>query len=57
VDLPDKPEIMVVSCEDEAIEDFEGHLEEDDDPEKDQDIDEAVVEQQWHQEIGKMIVE
>ena len=39
VDLPDTPEIVVVSSKDEAMEHFEGHLEEDDDPEEDQDID------------------
>ena len=44
VDLPDIPEIVVVSYEVEAMEDFEGHLEEEDDPKEDQDIDEAVVE-------------
>ena len=32
-DLPDILEIVVVSSEDEATEDFEGHLEEEDDPE------------------------
>jgi len=42
VDLPDIPEIVVVSYEVEAMEDFEGHLEEEDDPKEDQDIDEAV---------------
>jgi len=41
IDLPDTPEIMVVRSED------EGHQEEEDDPKEDQDIDEAVVEQQW----------
>ena len=57
VDLPYTPEIMVASFKDEAMEDFESHLEKKDDPEEDQDIDEAVVEQQWDQEIDKMIVE
>ena len=38
IDLPDRPEIVVVSFED------EGHKEEDDDPKEDQDIDEGVVE-------------
>jgi len=51
IDLLDTPEIVVVSSGD------EGHLEEEDDPEEDQDIDEAVVEQQWDQEIDEMIVE
>jgi len=51
IDLPDTPEIVMVSSED------EGHWEEKDDPEEDQDIDEAVVEQQWDQEIDEMIVE
>jgi len=57
VDLPGTPEIVVVSSKDEVIEDFEGHLEKEGDPEEDQDIDKAVVEQQWHQEINKMILE
>ena len=52
VDLPNTPEIVVVSSEDEAMEDFEGHLEK-----EDQDIDEAVMEQQWDQEIDEMVVE
>ena len=56
VDPPGTPEIMVLSSKDEAIEGFEGHLEEDDDPEEDQDITEAMVEQQWDQEIEEMIV-
>ena len=46
VDLPDTPEIVVVSSKD------EGHSEE-----EDQDIEEVVVEQQWDQEIDEMIVE
>ena len=45
VDLPDKPEIMVSSSKDEAMEAFEGHLEEEDDLKEDQDINEVVVEQ------------
>ena len=44
VDLPDTPEIVVVSYEDEAMEDFEGYMEEKDDPQEDQDIDEAAME-------------
>ena len=56
VDLSDTPEIVVVSSEDEATEDFEGHLEKEDDPEEDKDIDEAVVEQQWDHKIDEMIV-
>ena len=40
IDLPDTPEIVLVSSED------EGHQEEEDDPEEDQDIDEVGVEQQ-----------
>jgi len=51
IDLPDTPEIVLVSSED------EGHQEEEDDPEEDQDIDEVGVEQQWDQEIDEMIVE
>ena len=51
IDLRDTPEIVVVSSED------EGHPKEEDDPEDDQDIDEAVVERQWDQEIDEMIVE
>jgi len=43
VDLPETPEIVVVSSEDDGMEGFEGHLEEEDDPEEDQDIDKAVV--------------
>jgi len=57
VDLSDTREILVVSSEDEAMEGFEGHTEEEDDPEEDQDIDEAVMEQQWNQEIDEMVVE
>ena len=45
VDLPDTPEIVILSFEDEAMEGFKSHMEEKDDPEEDQDIDEAVVEQ------------
>ena len=45
VDLPDTPEIVVINSEDEAIEDFKGHLEKEDDPEGDRNIDEAMVEQ------------
>jgi len=45
--LPDTLEIVAVSSEDEAMEDFEGHLEEQDNLEEDEDIDEAVTEQQW----------
>ena len=51
IDLPDTPEILVVSSED------KGHQEEEDDPKEDQDIDEAGVEQQWDQKIDEMIVE
>jgi len=50
-DLPNTPEIVVVSFED------EGHPKEEDDSEEDQDIDEVVVEQQWDQEIDEVIVE
>jgi len=57
VDLPDTPEIVVVSFEDDAMEGFEGHLEEEDDPEEDQDINEAVVEQRLDQEIDEVVVE
>jgi len=35
VDLSDIPKIMVVSSDDEPMEGFEGHLEEEDDPEED----------------------
>ena len=34
VDLPNTPEIMIVSSDDEPMEGFEGHLEEEDDPEE-----------------------
>ena len=34
VDLPDTSEIMVISSDDEPIEGFEDHQEEDDDPEE-----------------------
>jgi len=57
VDLPNTLEIVVVSFEDEAMEGFEAHLEEEEDPEEDQDIDKAVMEQQRDQEIDKMLVE
>ena len=57
VDLPDTPKIVVVSSQDEAMEGFEGHLEEEHDPEEDQAIDEAVMEQQWDQKIDEMVVE
>jgi len=51
IDLPDTPEIVVISSKD------EGHQDEEDDPEEDQDIHKAVIEQQWDQEIDEMIVE
>ena len=51
IDLPYTSEIVLVSSEN------EGHQEEEDDPEEDQDIDEAGVEQQYGQEIDEMIVE
>ena len=35
VDLPDTLEIVIVSSEDEATEDFKGHLEGEGDPEED----------------------
>ena len=57
VHLTDTPEIAVVSSEDEAIEGFDGHLEEEDDPEEDQNVNEAVLEQQWDQDIDEMVVE
>jgi len=38
IDLPDTPEVMIVSSEN------EGHQEEEDDPEEDQDIYEARIE-------------
>ena len=57
VDLPDSPEIVIVSYEDEAMEGFKGHLESEEDPKEDQDIDEAVVEQQCNQEIEDRVVE
>jgi len=57
VALPKTLEIAVVSSEDTAMEGFEGHLEEEDNPEEDQDIDEAMVEQQWDQDIDEMVVE
>jgi len=57
VDLPDTPEIVVASYKDEAIEDFEDHLEEEDDPKEHQNINEVMTEQQWDQEINEMIVE
>jgi len=44
VDLLDMPEIMVASSDDEPMEDFEGHLEDKDDPEEEQKVDEVVVE-------------
>ena len=40
VDLHDTLEIVVVSFDDEPIQGFEGHLEEEDDLEEDQQIDE-----------------
>ena len=57
VDLSDTREIVVVGFEDEDIEDFKGHLESEEDPKEDQDIDEAVVEQQCNQEIEDRVVE
>ena len=56
VDLLDTPEIVVVSSADNAMEGFEGHLEEKDHPKEDQDINEVVVEQQWDQEIDEIVV-
>ena len=57
VDLPNAPETMVVSFEDDAMEGFEGHLEAEDDPKEHQEIDEVVVEQQLDQEIDEAVVE
>jgi len=45
VDLPDTPEIVVVSFDDEPMAGFEDHLEEDDNPEENHKIDEVVEEQ------------
>ena len=49
--LPNTPEVMVVSSNDEPIADFEGHLDEEDDLEEDQELDEVVKEQQMDQEV------
>ena len=51
IDLPDTPDLVVISSGD------EGHQGEEDDPEEDQDIDEVRVEQQWEQEADKLMVE
>ena len=40
---------MVVSSDDEPMEGFEGHLEEEDDPKEDQEIGEMIEEQQIDQ--------
>ena len=45
VDLPDTSKVAIVTYDDEPMEDFEGHLEEEDDLEEDQEIDEVVEEQ------------
>ena len=57
VDLSDIPEFVVVSSNDEPIEDFEGHLEEEDDLDEDQEIDKVVEEQQMDQEVQKDVGE
>ena len=46
VDLPDTPEIVVLSSNDELMEGVEDHLEDEDDPEEDQEIEEVREEQQ-----------
>jgi len=51
IDLPDGPDLVVISSGD------EGHQEEEDDPEKDQDSDEVGVEQQWEQEVDELMME
>ena len=48
---------MVVNSDDEATEGFEGHLEEEDNPQGDQKIDEAVVEKQVDHEVDETVVE
>jgi len=41
IDLPNTPDLVVISCGD------EGHQDDEDDPEEDQDSDEVGIEQQW----------
>jgi len=50
VDLPNTLKVVVVSSNDEPMQGFEGHLEEEDDPEKDQEIDEVVKDKQMDEE-------
>ena len=57
VDLRDTSEIIVVSSDDEPMEGFESYLKEKYDPEEDQEIDEAVVEQQVDHEVDKTVRE
>jgi len=54
VDLLDTSEIMVISSDDELMEGLEDCLEEENNPEKDQEIDEIVEEQQIDQEIDEI---
>ena len=51
VDLPDTPEIMVLSSDDKPMEGLADHLEEKDDLEEDQEIDKIVEEQPIDEEI------
>jgi len=55
VDLPDTLEVVVVSSNDEPMEGFEGHLEEEDDLGEDQDIDKVIEEQQMDQEVDEKV--
>ena len=57
VDLPDTPEIMVVSSDDEPMKGFKGHLGEEDDPEEHQEIYEIVEEQQIDQVVDEDVGE
>ena len=57
VDLLDTSEIMVISSDDEFMEGLEDCLEEENDPEKDQEIDEIVEEQQMDQEVDEVVGE
>ena len=45
VDLPDTPKIMVLRYDDKPMEGLKDHLEEEDDPDEDQEIDEIMEEQ------------
>ena len=57
VDLLDAPEIVVLSPNDKPMEGLDDHLEEEDNPDEDQEIDEIVKEQPINEEIAEAVGE